>query len=416
MSRAVLRRLAGVAVLGGLLVAPATASADATRCAPGAGLSWARVQLFAGANCGGGQMAIKADDGAPDRANFGAFRNWDGKTYNVDNTRSSLILAGGTCVRLYDAPNFTGQESTNICATNGRLDWNLNRFDDRATSMKVCPTSTPDACGPGGSPPPSTQPAPAPAPRPEPSPPPAPPAGAVPPRSRYVALGDSYSSGLGTREYDLNRSCHRGSKAWPALVDLAMDTVMSFRACAGAIADDVMQNQVGAVTSSTRLVTISIGGNDSGFSKILIQCAKPWPTTCWGDIKKAERFVRDDLPARLDRVYTEIRRRAPRALVVVANYPRLFSGLDECNATRISPGEQRRLNAATDVLSDVIRRRVTRRANFRFADVRDAFAGKGVCGGEEWLNGLANPYTESYHPNVQGNRAYADVVLQTIRR
>jgi hypothetical protein len=39
-----------------------------------------------------------------------------------------------------------------------------------------------------------------------------------------------------------------------------------------------------------------------------------------------------------------------------------------------------------------------------------------VCTDEEWINGVSWGVSESYHPNVAGNRAYADVVLQTIRR
>ena len=34
----------------------------------------------------------------------------------------------------------------------------------------------------------------------------------------YVALGDSYSSGTGTRDYSLNSGCQRGPYAYPALI------------------------------------------------------------------------------------------------------------------------------------------------------------------------------------------------------
>ena len=39
----------------------------------------------------------------------------------------------------------------------------------------------------------------------------------------YVALGDSYSSGVGTNHYDLSSSCSRSSLAYPALVAAAAE-------------------------------------------------------------------------------------------------------------------------------------------------------------------------------------------------
>ena len=175
-ARTLVRRLvAAAAIVVAFGPGAGSAQATATSCPSGATISWARVQLFAGANCSGGQMVVKADDGAPDRANFAAFRNWDGKTYNVDNTRSSLLIAAGTCVRFFDAPNFGGDASTNVCATNGRLAWNLERFNDRASSMKVCTTSNQGACGSAATaPPPAPEPPPEPEPTPEPEPGPEP--------------------------------------------------------------------------------------------------------------------------------------------------------------------------------------------------------------------------------------------------
>ena len=51
----------------------------------------------------------------------------------------------------------------------------------------------------------------------------------------YVALGDSYSSGTGTRSYTLNSTCQRGVYAYPYLVAQARaGTSLNFVACSGA--------------------------------------------------------------------------------------------------------------------------------------------------------------------------------------
>src|SRR3954449_10471124 len=92
----------------------------------------------------------------------------------------------------------------------------------------------------------------------------------------YVALGDSYSSGTGTRDYSLNSTCQRGPYAYPALIKADRpNTNLNFVACSGAKTADVMNNQISAVTSTTNIVTITIGGNDAGFSSVITKCAEP---------------------------------------------------------------------------------------------------------------------------------------------
>ncbi|MDO9406769.1 SGNH/GDSL hydrolase family protein [Patulibacter sp.] len=229
----------------------------------------------------------------------------------------------------------------------------------------------------------------------------------------YVALGDSYSSGLGTGAY-VDRACRRSSTAFPDLVAAARPgTTLTSVACAGATTADVLADQLGALTPSTGLVTITIGGNDAGFTGVLVRCALPmWAARCGPPVGRARTTIRRSLPARLDRVYGEIRRRAPAAVVVVVGYPRLFNGIDCGAATFFSRGDQRLLDGAAELLRDVTRARA-RAAGFRFADVVPAFRGHAVCDDAEWLNGLSSPLRESFHPNAAGHaEGYAPAVLR----
>jgi lysophospholipase L1-like esterase len=92
----------------------------------------------------------------------------------------------------------------------------------------------------------------------------------------YVALGDSYSSGTGTRDYSLNSGCQRGPYAYPALIKADRPgTNLTFVACSGATTGDVLANQVPSLNASTNVVTITIGGNDAGFSSVITACAAP---------------------------------------------------------------------------------------------------------------------------------------------
>jgi lysophospholipase L1-like esterase len=228
----------------------------------------------------------------------------------------------------------------------------------------------------------------------------------------YVALGDSYSSGTGTGTY-VHTACRRSDAAYPATVAAARPgTTLTAVACSGATIADVHASQLEALTPSTALVTLTVGGNDAGFSKVIVRCALPmWAARCSPPVRKAQTFIRTTLPGRLDRLYAEIRRRAPAALVVVAGYPRLSNGIDCGPATFFSRGDGRLLNATADQLDAQIAARA-RAAGFRFADVVPAFRGHAICDDPEWLNGLSVPLRESFHPNAAGHaKGYAPAVL-----
>ena len=225
----------------------------------------------------------------------------------------------------------------------------------------------------------------------------------------YVALGDSYSSGVGTREYLADDGCYRSRYAYPYKTAQDLGANLSFQACSGAKTGDVLANQLGTLSSSTNVVTISIGGNDAGFSSVITQCAKPWPYTCTKQINDANTFIRDTLPGKLDGVYDQIRSKAPNAKVIVVGYPRLFNG-ETCNAlARISAGEQSSLNATADLLATTTKGRADAHG-FTFVDPRGPFTGHAVCDDTEWLNGLSNPIIESYHPNRDGHVEYTSLV------
>lgn len=220
----------------------------------------------------------------------------------------------------------------------------------------------------------------------------------------YVALGDSYSSGTGTRSYiDDGTSCQRSTQAYPALVAAARGYALNFRACSGAKVADVTNTQLGALSATTGYVTISVGGNDAGFADVLTECATPWwAGNCDAAINQAQSFINNTLPGRLSTLYASIRAKAPNAKVVVVGYPRIFMG-EDCNAgTWFSPAEQTRLNQTADLLNSRTSAQAAAKG-FAFANPTSRFTGHAVCDATEWINGLSSPVSESYHPNRAGH-------------
>ena len=126
----------------------------------------------------------------------------------------------------------------------------------------------------------------------------------------YVSLGDSYSSGVGTREY-YDSGCQKSFHAYAFDVAEQGGYQLEHAACSGARIPDVRNDQLRALSSGTTLVTISIGGNDAGFANVVTECAKPWPWSCGGRIDESRSFITRELPRQLSDLYAEIRRRAP---------------------------------------------------------------------------------------------------------
>jgi lysophospholipase L1-like esterase len=223
----------------------------------------------------------------------------------------------------------------------------------------------------------------------------------------YVALGDSYSSGVGTGIYDpASGACARSPLSYPPLwAAVHHPASFEFAACSGARTADVLATQISALRDGTDLVTITIGGNDAGFGPVLRTCTVATSDrTCAAAVDAAEAFELSVLPGRLARTYAAIRHAAPHARVIVLGYPRLFDLAPSCadphvpNLTR-----RRKLNHGADVLNDVIQQTVSRQSGFSFADMRDRFAGHGVCSADPWINDPSVPmFIGPYHPNQAG--------------
>lgn len=177
----------------------------------------------------------------------------------------------------------------------------------------------------------------------------------------YVALGDSYSSGTGTfNYYSESGGCYRSPDSYVSYVADQLDLgVPLFAACHGAqTADFYNQNpntgepaQISHLSEDTEVVTLTIGGNDAGFGKVMEECVhQPKNTDGWGcstnmalTTALEERFdaLASNSPALaedgrpiydLSSLYEDIATAAPNAKIYVGGYPRLF-GSDIANYT-----------------------------------------------------------------------------------
>ncbi len=262
---------------------------------------------------------------------------------------------------------------------------------------------------------------------------------------RYVALGDSFSSGEGVPPYRpaTNRYlsphdlCHRSYHAYPEIVAARRSSpgAWSFWACSGARLRDMastnLQNPVekaqldrvappGRSDPGVGLVTLTIGGNDAQFSEVWMGClvshaVSPLFGSCQGGWRASLEAAIRRLRAALPGVLRTLRARAPRARILVLGYPDPFPAvlppLSRCTLW-FAPGDLRWIAKEAAALNAAIRAAAAR-AGVTYLPP-SGFAGHDACSRAPWFNGLELDPTRfrgSFHPNAQGQRQLAKIVL-----
>ena len=226
---------------------------------------------------------------------------------------------------------------------------------------------------------------------------------AAAPAVRYVALGDSYAAGTGAGHYGRAQGrCERSAGAYPEQW-ARRHTAASFvsAACDGATTSGVLSRQVSALNARTNLVSITIGGNDAGFSHVMEACVLEWNTACLHAISVAEAFVARTLPGRLDATLRAVRAHAPSARVVVVGYPDLYDLSRSADCIGLSTTKRAALDQGADDLDGALSAAAARNGDV-FADVRGQFSGHEICDPASWLNSVAFPVGDSYHPTAAG--------------
>ncbi|GAA1059419.1 SGNH/GDSL hydrolase family protein [Agromyces bracchium] len=228
---------------------------------------------------------------------------------------------------------------------------------------------------------------------------------------KYSALGDSFASGTGSGSYIDSTSCDRSSLSYPKVLDAdatANVQLVAFPACSGASTAEVISSQVKSIARGTTRVTLTVGGNDLGFTNVMTWCfVITWlPGRCDSYLDTAESLISNGtIGARITSTVNAIATKVPKAKIIVTGYPLLFDPASGyANAARV--------NADTVALNAAIRA-AAEGAGAVFVDVAGPFTGHGIGSGEPWINGFSNPDIAA-HPTQAGNAAYAEAVRAVI--
>ena len=253
----------------------------------------------------------------------------------------------------------------------------------------------------------------------------------------YVALGDSFTAGPGILPYEGSPTgCHRSTKNF-AKVATPKIKVNQLRdiSCSGATTNDLYnpqsvtggsnQPQLNALKADTKVVTMSMGGNDIGFSGIIMTCvtANPLGESC---TEKYNRGGVDELAGRIaatapkiDRAIHDIRARSPKAKIFLVGYPAILPESGSCyTSVPILARDIPYLRDTHKRLNAMISQRAQTNGAY-FVDTYTQSIGHDACksSGVRWAEGLVpSNLAASFHPNANGMNAIGNMVATEINK
>jgi lysophospholipase L1-like esterase len=248
----------------------------------------------------------------------------------------------------------------------------------------------------------------------------------------YVALGDSYSAASGVLPPDPAAPllCLRSARNYPHVVAARTGARLVDVTCGAAETKHFttaqypgVAPQADALRADTDLVTMTIGGNDSGvFISAVLACGAAGILTLGHGSPCRDHFgtsfedtVRTTTYPALVTALQAVRARAPRAEVAVLGYPWILPATGGCfTRMPVATGDVPYLRALQTTLDDAIRR-AAGATGATYVSMAEVSEGHDACKplGVRWIEPVlqtTNPVV--VHPNALGE---ANMAAQALR-
>ncbi len=254
----------------------------------------------------------------------------------------------------------------------------------------------------------------------------------LPSGGRYVALGSSYAAGtaIGGIKPDTPQRCGRSPKNYATLLAGRLGLQLDDQTCGGATTAHVLgpwnelAPQIAAVNAATRLVTITIGGNDLGYmqnlggascnaSEGLTYNGKTYPCPALKP-PTVQDYAR--LESNLRAISRKVHAQAPKARLVFVQYVKLVPDAP-CPALNLSP-EGALLTRSMGESLATITRRVAAETGAQVLDTDELSRDHSPCAAVPWSAGpkpLGPDANTPWHPNAAAHAAIADALEKLLQ-
>lgn len=257
----------------------------------------------------------------------------------------------------------------------------------------------------------------------------------VAPGARYVALGSSYAAGPGIMPMaePAPPRCAQSSENYAHQAAHDLRLVLVDMSCSGATTIAVLTGwnelgpQIEAATPETRLVTITIGGNDVGYVPNMLAAACRYDQHIRRIGKKGGRCPQvaypeprtwESVAQHMRMIARTVRARAPQARLIFVDYPVVLPQHGNCPATYLPDSAMERARAIASRLA-ALTAAVAREEHAELLRASELTEGHDVCARDPWMNGYRPALGARgvpYHPVLAGMRAVAEGLVELLRR
>jgi lysophospholipase L1-like esterase len=248
---------------------------------------------------------------------------------------------------------------------------------------------------------------------------------------RYVALGDSYSAASGVLPPDpfAPPQCLRSTLNYPHVIAGTTGAQLTDVTCGAADTSHFFEPQypgvapqLDALKTDTQLVTMTIGGNDSGvFINTILSCGTAGLSTLGQGSPCKDRYgssfeetIRTTTYPSLVKSLKAVRARAPRARVAILGYPWIMPATGGCfDKMPIAQGDVPYVRGIQATLNDAVRRAAAA-TGATYVNFNTVSNGHDACQpiGVRWIEPvLQGTNAVIVHPNALGE---SEMAAQTI--
>lgn len=292
----------------------------------------------------------------------------------------------------------------------------------------------------------------------------------------YMGLGDSFSSGEGETSADFylpltnadTERCHTSRRSYPFLIGGIQKVEARNIACSGAKMADIIglgeysgqkqrlkgkentetlqqEARVSIVPGRVRqsefltlyqpdIVSIGIGGNDSGIMDKLRVCAMPGQCDWVGSHRRKEAAAEiDALETGYEAMFRSMQDELPLGKIIAIGYPDPIAPAGECDAITdaLFTLEEREFLHRSIIRLNRVMKRAAERRGIQYVDIEDVFSGHKLCQSSAAMNGIRLGTAselmgslqsfrlvkaESYHPTPFGHALIAQRVIEVLSR